>query len=108
MIVTPGREPHLLESRSTLLGVFPDAVDAKPEQEVLLEAGDRIVLYTDGITDVFDSERRMLGVAGVQRLVRETATMPLDDMKRLILERVEEWRGGGPPTDDLSLILIEV
>jgi sigma-B regulation protein RsbU (phosphoserine phosphatase) len=108
MIVTPGREPHLLESRSTLLGVFPDAVDAKPEQEVLLEAGDRIVLYTDGITDVFDSERRMLGVAGVQRLVRETATMPLADMKRLILERVEEWRGGGPPTDDLSLILIEV
>ena len=108
MIVRPGKEPRLLESRSTVLGVLPDAVDAKPEQEVLLEAGDRIVVYTDGITDVFDSQRRMLGVAGVQRLVRETATLPLADMKKIILDRVEDWRGGGPPADDLSLILIEV
>jgi hypothetical protein len=29
-------------------------------------------------------------------------------MKKLILKRVEEWRGGEPPADDLSLILIEV
>lgn len=108
ILVQPGREPRLLESRSTVLGVLPDAVDAKPEQEVLLEAGDRIVIYTDGITDVFDSQRRMLGVAGVQRLVRETAMLPLADMKNLILERVEGWRDGGSPADDLSLILIEV
>ena len=78
----PGREPRLLESRSTLLAVLPDAVDANPEQEVLLGAGDRIILYTDGISDVFDSQRRMLGVAGVQRFVRETATMPLADVKK--------------------------
>jgi hypothetical protein len=82
--------------------------DAEPEQEILLEPGDRIILYTDGITDVFNSQRRMLGVAGVQRLGGETAALPPDEMKKLILERVEQWRGGEPPTDDLSLILIEV
>ena len=108
MIARPGKEARLLESRSTVLGVLPDAVDAEPEQEILLEPGDRILLYTDGITDVFDAQRRMLGVSGVQRLACETAALPLDEMKKLILERVEEWRGGEPPADDLSLILIEV
>ena len=107
MIVQPGGEPRLLESRSSVLGVLPDAVDGESAFEVQLDAGDRIVLYTDGITDVFDSKGKMLGVAGVQRFVRETAMLPLDEMKKAILDRVAEWREG-PPTDDISLILVEV
>jgi len=107
MLVRPVAEPRLLESRSTVLGTLPDAVDAESAVEIQLDAGDRIVLYTDGITDVFDSKGRMLGVAGVQRFVRETAMLPLDEMKNAILDRVAEWREG-PPTDDISLILVEV
>jgi sigma-B regulation protein RsbU (phosphoserine phosphatase) len=107
MLVRPGAEPRLLESRSTVLGTLPDAVDAESAVEIQLDAGDRIVLYTDGITDVFDSKGRMLGVAGVQRFVRETAMLPLNEMKNAILDRVAEWREG-PPTDDISLILVEV
>jgi sigma-B regulation protein RsbU (phosphoserine phosphatase) len=107
MVVHPGDEPRLLESRSTVLGALPEAVDAEATLEVQLSPGDRIVLYTDGITDVFNSQGQMLGVAGVQRLVRETSMMPLHQMKTAILDRVAEWREG-PPTDDISLILVEL
>ena len=107
MIVQPGGEPRLLESRSTVLGVLPEAVDAEATLEVQLDAGDRIVLYTDGITDVFDSQGKMLGVAGVQRFVRETATLPFQEMNKAILDRVAAWRAG-PPVDDISLVLVEV
>ncbi len=107
MIVHPGEEPRVLESRSTVLGVLPDAVDAEATLEVQLDAGDRIVLYTDGITDAFDSQGKMLGVAGVQRFVRETAMLPLQEMNKAILDRVAEWREG-PPADDISLVLVEV
>jgi sigma-B regulation protein RsbU (phosphoserine phosphatase) len=107
MIVQPGEEPRLLESRSTVLGVLPDAVDAESALEVQLNAGERIVLYTDGITDVFDSQGKMLGVAGVRRFVHETAMLPLHEMKKAILDRVAQWREG-PPADDISLILVEV
>ena len=107
MIVQPGAEPRLLESRSTVLGVLPEAVVADATIEVQLNAGDRIVLYTDGITDVFNSQGKMLGVAGVQRFIRETAMLPLHEMKKAILDRVAEWREG-PPADDISLILVEV
>ena len=107
MIVQPGEEPRLLESRSTILGALPDAVDAESALEVQLNAGERIVLYTDGITDVFDSQGKMLGVAGVRRFVYETAMLPLHEMKKAILDRVAQWREG-PPADDISLILVEV
>ncbi len=107
MIAHEGKEPRLLESRSMVLGALPDAVDGEATLDVDLEAGDRIVLYTDGITDVFDSRGQMLGVEGVQKFVRETSLLPFQEMKQGILDRVAEWREG-PPTDDVSLVLVDV
>ena len=107
MIAHAGAEPRLLESRSMVLGALPDAVGMEATIEVDLEAGDRIVLYTDGITDVFDSHGEMLGVEGVEKFVRETSKLPFNEMKKGILDRVAAWREG-PPTDDVSLVLVEV
>jgi PAS domain S-box-containing protein len=107
MIAHEGAEPRLLESRSMVLGALPEAVDAEATLDVDLDAGDRIVLYTDGITDVFNSRGEMLGVEGVQKIVRETSLLPFNEMKRGILDSVAEWREG-PPTDDVSLVLVEV
>ena len=107
MIAHAGAEPRLLESRSMVLGALPDAVGTEATLDVNLEAGDRVVLYTDGITDVFDSHGEMLGIEGVQKIVRETSLLPFKQMKHGILDRVAEWRDG-PPTDDVSLVLVEV
>jgi PAS domain S-box-containing protein len=107
MIARAGHEPRLLESRSMVLGALPDAVDPEVALNVDLDPGDRVVLYTDGITDVFDARGEMLGVRGVQKFVRETSLLPFAEMKQAILDRVAAWREG-PPTDDVSLVLVEV
>ncbi len=107
MIAHEGAEPRLLESRSMVLGALPEAVDREATLDVDLEKGDRVVLYTDGITDVFDSRGEMLGVEGVQKFVRETSLLPFHEMKQGILDRVAEWREG-PPTDDVSLVLVDI
>jgi len=107
MIVRDGEEPRLLESRSMVLGALPEAVGPEVTLDVDLHRGDRVVLYTDGITDVFDSRGEMLGVEGVQKFVREASLLPFSEMKQGILDRVADWREG-PPTDDVSLVLMEV
>ena len=107
MIVRPGAEPRLLRSRSTILGTLPDAVDADATLCAQLEPGDRIVLYTDGLTDAFDSRGEILKVEGLQSFVCEAALLPFGDMKQGILNRVAGWRDG-PPLDDVSLVLVEV
>jgi PAS domain S-box-containing protein len=107
MLVAPGKEPRQLESQNMVLGALGNAMSTTPVSEVALEPGDRVVLYTDGITDVFDARGEMLGVEGVQKFVRETSSLPLVEMKHGILARVAEWREG-PPTDDVSLVLLEV
>jgi PAS domain S-box-containing protein len=107
MIVQPGEEPRLLESRSMILGLLPEAVAGEATLDVDVAQGDRIVLYTDGLTEAFDSRGEILGVEGLQRFVRETAVLPFSEMKEGILDRVAAWREG-PPEDDMSLVMVEL
>jgi PAS domain S-box-containing protein len=107
MIARRGESPILLESRSMVLGALPDAVDVTTSVDVQLQPDDRIILYTDGITEVFNSRGEMLGVEGIQEIVRRTSSLPPDHMKQGILDGVAAWREG-PPTDDVSLMLVHV
>ena len=107
MLVRRGQSPLLLESRSAILGVLPDAVDTTPSLELQVEPGDHIVLYTDGITEVFNSKGEMLGIEGVREIVRQTSALPSEEMKQGILDGVAAWRNG-PPSDDVSLVLVHV
>ena len=107
MIARRGESPILLESRSMVLGALPDAVDVTTSVNVQLQPDDRIILYTDGITEVFNSRGEMLGIEGVQEIVRRTSSLAPEHMKQGILDGVAAWREG-PPTDDVSLMLVHV
>jgi PAS domain S-box-containing protein len=107
MLARRGQPPLLLESRGMILGVLPEAVDVGINVEVPLQPDDRLVLYTDGITEVFDSRGEMLGVEGVQEIVRHASSLPAQEMKKRILDGVTAWRHG-PATDDVSLMVVHV
>jgi sigma-B regulation protein RsbU (phosphoserine phosphatase) len=107
MILRPGQAPRFLESESTILGCFDDAVGKDSAVKISLEAGDRVMLYTDGFTDNFNSQREMLGVKGLAEIAQDASSLPLSAMKQKILDRVAAWRHG-PAADDMSLILVEV
>jgi len=107
MIIKPGANPQLLEARSMMLGALANAVCQEPTIEIDLEPGDRILLYTDGITDVFDHQGEMFGVEGLQNFLRECSLLPFEEMPPAILERIAAW-GPGPFADDVTLVLAEV
>jgi PAS domain S-box-containing protein len=106
MIVAPSRLPRFLESQSAVLGLLEDAVRGEPV-EVPLQPGDRVVIYTDGFIESFSAKEEMLGIEGFAEIVQAAAALPLPDMKQAIVDRVAAWRGG-PPADDMSLIIVGV
>jgi phosphoserine phosphatase RsbU/P len=107
MVIKPGANLQLLEARSMMLGALSNAVRHEPTIEVDLEPGDRILLYTDGVTEVFDESGEMLGVEGLQNVVRENSRLAFDEMVPAILKRIADWRQG-PFVDDVTLLLAEV
>jgi sigma-B regulation protein RsbU (phosphoserine phosphatase) len=106
MLVSHG-DVRLLDSRNGILGCLAETAPSEDADEIGLTRGDRLILYTDGLTEVFDSDGEMLGVSGLEELVLRSAKMPLPEMKQTILDGVAAWRNG-PLADDLSLVIAEV
>ena len=106
--ISAAGECRRLQSQNTVLGMLPVevAISPQPTQEIDLTPGDRLVLYTDGFIEVFNQRDEILGVDGLEDLVRRSARLPLGGMKKAILEGVDAWRHG-PSTDDMSLVLVE-
>jgi serine phosphatase RsbU (regulator of sigma subunit) len=98
---------RLLESQNGILGCLSETAGLASAEDIHFAPGDRLVLYTDGLVEVFDSVDDMLGVEGLKALVLQSATRPLPEMRRAILDGVAAWRHG-PLGDDMSLVIVEV
>jgi PAS domain S-box-containing protein len=107
VMLVRGGSVRVLESRAMILGALAEAVNGDVTEHVALAPGDRVVLYTDALTEVFNDKGAMLGVEGLQDVVQAAARRPLAEMKQIILEEIERWRHG-PPSDDASLLLAEI
>jgi serine phosphatase RsbU (regulator of sigma subunit) len=90
-----------------ILGALPGAMENAPNLELELQPDGRILLYTDGITEVFNRQGEMLGISGGQEIVRKSSCLPGEEIKQGILNEVAAWRDGAP-TDDASLLLVHV
>jgi len=98
---------RLLDSQGGILGCLSETAPSESADEIELAPGDRLVLYTDGLVEVFNHHDDMLDVEGLAGLVRQSAERALPEMKQAILDGVTAWRHG-PLADDVSLVIVEV
>lgn len=98
---------RLLDSHNGILGCLSEIAPSGSVNEIELAKGDRLILYTDGLVEVFNGLDDMLGVEGLQRLILESAQQPIQELKQAILNGVTRWRHGSL-SDDVSLIIVEV
>ena len=96
-----------LNSQNGILGCLSETTPSESADEIDLEPGDRLILYTDGLVEVFNHHDDMLDVEGFARLALDSAKLPLPEMRQAVLDGVAAWRHG-PPADDVSLVIVEV
>jgi len=117
-VTTAGHSPPLLYRPSDgktievacegtyVMGFQP--YDDVPVSEVKLQAGDRLLFYTDGPTERFSPEKEMYGV---ERLGRQLSQDYGGDPKEIldgIVKDVDAFAGGLPASDDQTLVLFIV
>ena len=101
VLVRAGLAPEAVGRTGRLLGVTPDA--AVHDVELSLRSGDRLVLYTDGVTEArrdreLYGERRLFEAIGEQRgTAQQTAT---DLMDRAVAFQRDR------PRDDIAVVAI--
>ena len=106
-LISPCGDIRRVESLSTVLGRLEEAVPEKAIEEFKLSAGDRLMLYSDGLTEVWNENDEILGVEGLEKIVSKADTASLHDMREAIIEEVNSY-SAGPLHDDVTLILAEI
>jgi phosphoserine phosphatase RsbU/P len=99
-----GRPPVKLEVSGFPIGVGGDEYK---EQVITLKSGDRLVLCCDGLTGVRNTEGEHFGTRRLLTAAEETRKLSLADHIAALVRAVENWRGGQPRHDDISLLAIE-
>lgn len=77
------------------------------QNETPLHAGDRIVLYTDGVLEATNSAGEQFGVQRLLAAAREIVDRPLADLKNSIVAAVRAHTGGSLEHDDVTVIAME-
>jgi sigma-B regulation protein RsbU (phosphoserine phosphatase) len=72
-----------------------------------LDPGDRIFLFTDGVTEAENNEHELYGDSRLLNILNKTKTMPLDEMLRGIRKDIDAFADGAEQFDDITMLCLE-
>ena len=73
---------------------------------VKLEAGDTLVLFSDGVTEAADSSEELFGVPRLREALAGRHDAPLDHLQKAVFDSVESFTRGASQADDITLLLV--
>lgn len=95
-----------LEGRGMMLGVM-EPIELE-ERRVRLLPGDRLVLYTDGVTDLNDPEGRFYGAPRLQDVVCASAAGDPQHIVQALVDSLFAFRGPAIQFDDIAIMALQV
>ena len=101
----PNDRPRRLRCRHSAIGVQPDPIYR--EVELQLTEGDRLLLFTDGLTEVRDSDGAFFGHEGICTAMGEHHDDP-DRIVPELLRRASRFGGDEGFDDDVTMLLLSV
>lgn len=95
-----------LDSENSMIGIAREMPANCSMPRIPFEPGDRLLMYTDGLTETTNAAGEFLDVAGLRRTFQDTAHLSLEDSVASIFGRVEAFSDGSPAADDQLLLAL--
>lgn len=107
LIVHPQAEQEIIKGDRYPIG-GNDMIYGKKQfsrNNICLEPGDKVFLFSDGITDQFGGEQqtKKFGLSRLQLLIADFACNPIADFINALTDEITSWQGDGPQIDDRIL-----
>ncbi|GBC80650.1 Phosphoserine phosphatase RsbU [bacterium HR09] len=104
VLVTTQGEVKALTSTGPPLGMFAD--QQYSQEQVALQPGDTLVLYSDGVTETTDAHGEEFGLERFSELLRSYRTLPLEDLWEQVEQELSTYSQSPTPGDDRTLVFI--
>lgn len=98
-------KPHKIASGFVLAGM--DGIKYKCGSFVL-EAGDMLFQYTDGVTEASNVNNELYGEKRLEAALNRHASMPPRELLPKLKEDIDAFAGNAPQFDDITMICLEV
>jgi hypothetical protein len=98
------RDLHPLSSWGFPLGVRRR--EPFREHSVEFSAGDRLILYSDGLIEAVDDDGEPYGFERFERTLREHGHATAEEIKKALLTSVRKFTRNRPPEDDQTLVVV--
>jgi phosphoserine phosphatase RsbU/P len=98
-----------LDEAGLLLGVRPG--EPYPHANFSLEAGDRLLIYTDGLVEAANPDGLEFGDARLVDLINQHQNLPAEPFVERLLQEVLAWPGNGSSNlqaDDITVVVVDV
>lgn len=105
-LLVRGEEVTILQGIGTVLGLLDESEVLLSEEQIPLQRGDRLVLYTDGLTDAINADQQHFGREPLERVAREFSNAPLEKMGDALFDAVAKHQGSAEPFDDMTLLIV--
>ncbi|MBI3697443.1 MAG: SpoIIE family protein phosphatase [Acidobacteria bacterium] len=105
LLVRPGPEVLSLCASGVPLGLFSTSSFA--EEQIQLQSADKLVIYTDGVTEAENAFHELFGYERLEELVGRHYAAPAAQLHHAILDAVSAFTAGVPQRDDVTLVVLE-
>jgi phosphoserine phosphatase RsbU/P len=78
------------------------------EKCIELHAGDRILLYTDGVSEALSPQGEFFGLERLKESFRANRSLSPENLVKALLAEVRAFCGAEPPGDDLAIVAMQV
>lgn len=107
LVVRQDGELINLDGENEVLGLSAE-LDQFNASEIELAESDRLVLFTDGLTELKNENRQFLPEADLHRILRETRHLPCEEARAQVLTFAREFQGSVRASDDLTLMVLPI
>ena len=105
MLVRASGQVEKLEATALPVGLVPGAAFALEHRD--LAPGDRIVLYSDGVTEAQNDAGEFFGRRRLRAAIRNAAEANCEDLHRAIHDAIASFTAGAEQADDMTLLVVE-
>jgi serine phosphatase RsbU (regulator of sigma subunit) len=105
LLVKRGGAIESLQTTSMPVGMVPGTLFSTERR--VLSAGDRLVLYTDGVTEAQNAAEDFFGKKRLREAVAQAAGLDCTGMHDAIQQALKDFTGGAEQSDDVTLVVAE-
>ena len=87
------------------LGVMEDF--SFQSKRIVLNRGDAIFIYSDGVTEAMNSRHELFSEARLEGELKKLRGLPVGDILAGVTEKIREFSQGEPQTDDITMMIIQ-